>query len=230
MPRRPAAKTKKEPAVGSILQLKIRLLDVSPMIWRRVLVPVTYTLEELHGLIQVAMGWESIHLYRFRIHAVHYGSCDLCISSPRVALEHFRFRKGSKFTYEYDMGSGWRHEVRVEDGIEPQSGHTYPFCADGAHACPPWDCGGPAAYAERRLEAVGFDAMEDIGTLAELVQKVVLDGKTECLDEPDTRWRFEQALERVGARQPFLTTSFSRHTVNARLMQGEHRVLMHQRL
>ena len=61
MLRRSAAKTKKEPAVGSILQLKIRLLDVNPMIWRRVLVPATYTLEELHGVIRVAMGWEPIH-------------------------------------------------------------------------------------------------------------------------------------------------------------------------
>jgi hypothetical protein len=28
------------------------------MIWRRVLVPVAWTLEELHGVIQAAMGWE----------------------------------------------------------------------------------------------------------------------------------------------------------------------------
>jgi hypothetical protein len=40
----------------SILQLKIRLLEVSPMIRRRVLVPESYTLHELHGVIQVAMG------------------------------------------------------------------------------------------------------------------------------------------------------------------------------
>ena len=28
------------------------------MVWRRLLVPDTYTLRELHGVIQVAMGWE----------------------------------------------------------------------------------------------------------------------------------------------------------------------------
>jgi hypothetical protein len=57
---------------GAILQLKIRLLDISPMIWRRVLVPVpaAFTLRELHGVIQVAMGWESLHLYLFQIQAV----------------------------------------------------------------------------------------------------------------------------------------------------------------
>jgi hypothetical protein len=28
------------------------------MVWRRLLVPSRYTLRELHGVIQVAMGWE----------------------------------------------------------------------------------------------------------------------------------------------------------------------------
>jgi hypothetical protein len=95
MPRRPRAKSSpSEPPSGSILQVKIRLLDISPMVWRRLLVPAAFTLEELHGVLQVAMGWEGLHLYRFRIHAVHYGSFELCISSPRVPLDAFRFRKG----------------------------------------------------------------------------------------------------------------------------------------
>jgi len=48
----------------NIFQLKIRLLGISPTIWRRVLVPSSMTLRELHGIIQVAMGWEGIHLYQ----------------------------------------------------------------------------------------------------------------------------------------------------------------------
>ena len=36
------------------------------MVWRRVLVPSSFTLRELHGVIQVAMGWEGIHLYDFQ--------------------------------------------------------------------------------------------------------------------------------------------------------------------
>jgi hypothetical protein len=57
-------------ANGSILQLKIRLLDVSPMVWRRVLVPAAITLKDLHGVFQVVLGWRGLHLYQFRIHAV----------------------------------------------------------------------------------------------------------------------------------------------------------------
>ncbi|MBS4009853.1 MAG: hypothetical protein KGZ72_03765 [Roseovarius sp.] len=35
--------------VCNIVQLKVRLLGISPMIWRRVMVPTTITLRELQG-------------------------------------------------------------------------------------------------------------------------------------------------------------------------------------
>ena len=53
MPRRPA-RARKPDADLPILQLRVRLLDVSPMVWRRLLVPVRTTLQELHGILQVA--------------------------------------------------------------------------------------------------------------------------------------------------------------------------------
>lgn len=84
------------------------------MIWRRVVVPTNMTLHELHGVLQVAMGWESIHLYAFDIYAAQYGSFELTMGSPRVPLAQFAFRKHDKFSYTYDMGDGWAHEVRVE--------------------------------------------------------------------------------------------------------------------
>ncbi|WP_352884702.1 hypothetical protein [Mesorhizobium sp. M0910] len=52
----------------SILQFRIWLHDVSPMVWRRFQVPSTMTPREFHGVLQVAMGWEGIHLYQFVIH------------------------------------------------------------------------------------------------------------------------------------------------------------------
>ncbi|WP_448208257.1 plasmid pRiA4b ORF-3 family protein [Azospirillum sp. sgz302134] len=229
MPRQPPAKNSTaELSSGSILQVKVRLLDVSPMVWRRLLVPAAFTLEELHGVLQVAMGWEGIHLYRFRIHAVHYGSFELGVSSPRVPLDAFRFRKGAKFTYDYDMTALWRHEVRVEGRREPEPGRFYPVCIAGDHTCPPEGCGGPEGYADRRREAVGFDALDDIATIARLVEAVVLDTQTGLLDDPDTRRELEEALDRAKAREPFLADDFSRRTVNQRFRQDEHHVLMHQ--
>ena len=46
------------PGVVGVMQVKVWLLGISPMVWRCVLVRDTCSLRELHGVIQVAMGWE----------------------------------------------------------------------------------------------------------------------------------------------------------------------------
>jgi len=96
-----------EPGSGLILQLKVRLLGLSPMVWRRVLVPEAMSLRELHGVLQAVMGWDGIHLFEFDIRGVGYSSPDLCGESANTLLSTFRFRKGSKFRYIYDMGAWW---------------------------------------------------------------------------------------------------------------------------
>ena len=45
-----------------VLPFRIWLKDVSPMVWRRAQVPSTTTLHEFHGVLQVVVGWEGIHL------------------------------------------------------------------------------------------------------------------------------------------------------------------------
>jgi hypothetical protein len=47
---------------SAILQVKVWLLDISPMVWRRLLVPSNYTLRELHGVIQVGRASTSMIL------------------------------------------------------------------------------------------------------------------------------------------------------------------------
>jgi hypothetical protein len=146
---------------ATILQIKVWLTGISPMVWRRVLVPASFTLRELHGVIQVAMGWDGIHLYDFQLRAVRYGSRELSASSPDVTLAALRFRKGARFIYEYDLNIPWRHEVRVEDRLEPEARKTYPVCTGGGGACPPEDCGGPESFMARRDDRFSFDALED---------------------------------------------------------------------
>lgn len=46
------------PIAGSVVQIKVWLLQLSPMVWRRVLMLIGDTLRDLHGIIQVAMGLE----------------------------------------------------------------------------------------------------------------------------------------------------------------------------
>ena len=119
------------------------------MVWRRLQVPETTTLAELHRVIQVAMGWEDYHLHRFQIHGRDYGGGGFTSgASERVPLSEFAFRPGDTFLYEYDFGDAWEHEVRVEDllGAAPKS--AVPACTGGSRACPPEDSGGPRMYME----------------------------------------------------------------------------------
>jgi hypothetical protein len=98
----------------------------------------------------------------------------------------------------------------------------------GQGACPPEDCGGPEGYQARREEAFSVEAFDDLGTMARLLKAIVLDGRHELLDNEDTRWELEDAVERARERQPFLAEGFSRREVNARFREDEHRRLMHQ--
>src|SRR4051794_32891046 len=81
------------------------------MVWRRVLVPAACTLRELHGVFQVAMGWEGIHLFQFCLRAARYGSWELSASSRDVPLESLRLRTGARFTSESDLNIPGCHEV-----------------------------------------------------------------------------------------------------------------------
>ena len=54
------------------------------------------------------------------------GSLELSASSPEVTLAALRFRKGARFVYEYDLNIPWRHEMRIEDRLEPEATKTYP--------------------------------------------------------------------------------------------------------
>ena len=88
------------PDAPGVVQVKVWLLGISPMVWRRLLVPAACTLRELHGVIQVAMGWEGIHLYQFCLRSRRYGSWEVSASSPDVTLAALKLRHGTRFAYQ----------------------------------------------------------------------------------------------------------------------------------
>lgn len=203
--------------------MKIRLLGISPMIWRRLLVPTSTTLRELHGVLQVAMGWEGIHLFLFDIHAVRYGSFELFAANPDVALQEFGLRENERFSYFYDMGDHWEHEIRVE-AINPPPKKSYPVCIGGSGACPPENCGGPHGYLERRDETESYDAWRDMDIMTGFLEDVVAADAPERKVSDFLNDDVEDAMERIKARQPFLEDKFSRGDVNKRFRAGDHRV------
>lgn len=55
---------KKQP-FSKVYQLKISLCDTKPAVWRKILVPESYTFYDLHVAIQNAMGWTDSHRHCF---------------------------------------------------------------------------------------------------------------------------------------------------------------------
>ena len=187
-------------------------------------------MRELHGVVQLAMGWDGIHLFEFAVRGVRFVGPGLSGPSTDVALSDFRFRRNAKIRYVYDMFCEWEHEIRVEERVSADAGKRYPRCIGGAGACPPEGCGGPDAYYAHREEATGLDAMNDVAVVADTVERVLIDKDSSCLDDDDTRWRLEVAVERLSSHARFLETTFSRGAVNRGFRAGHHRRLMYQQM
>jgi hypothetical protein len=141
-----------------IYQLKITLKRIKPPIWRRILVESDTTLEKLHSIIQIAMGWMDGHLHQFIAGEKTYGephedNTFEVIDERRVRLSQVVKREKARFVYEYDFGDGWQHEILVEKISAPEPDQVYPICVKGKRSCPPEDVGGPWGYANF-LEAI----------------------------------------------------------------------------
>ena len=141
------AKNKSE----EILQIKISLLESSPLIWGRVLVPANFSLKKFHQVIQIVMGWQNSHLYLFLADEVTYSEYELdFVDEPEAKPTTIKlskvFKASNQIIYEYDFGDGWNHQVTLEKTLDQENAYTYPICIGGENACPPEDCGGIRGY------------------------------------------------------------------------------------
>ena len=156
MPKQTKIKTAS--ASAPLYQLKITLKWSQPPIWRRVLVRGDMTLDCLHDVIQLAMGWTDSHMHQFIVGSksacTYYGNTEPAFGSmDGEMLDESRYTVAGiapaarhKFIYEYDFGDGWEHEVVAEKILPPDAGFKHPTCLAGEMACPPEDCGGVPGY------------------------------------------------------------------------------------
>jgi hypothetical protein len=145
-----------------------------------------------------------------------------------VSLAALRIRQGARFVYEYDLNIPWRHGVRIEDLMIPEAGISYPVCIGGHGPCPPEDCANPTAFMSGEVHGFSWEAVEDLETFQEILSRILSEGRSNVLEDEDTRWRLEWALDRTRARERAKGTAFSRRQVNQALSRGAHRELMHQ--
>jgi hypothetical protein len=93
----------------TVYQLKIFILGISPMIWRRFKVHSNSTITDLHYIVQIVMGWTDpqasfageaspanvAHLHRFVIHGKDYGIAQ---KEPSKYHSPFCRRLGVEYT------------------------------------------------------------------------------------------------------------------------------------
>ena len=118
-------------SIDQVAQLKVSLAGFRPAIWRRVLLPATATLGDLHVVIQVLFGWDGDHLHEFTVGKKRY-------ADPFVNLEEtgdedaVRIRDamvpGGSIAYTYDFGACWEHEITLEKTLRRDHSQDYPVC------------------------------------------------------------------------------------------------------
>lgn len=145
--------------------LRVSIQSAEPGIWRRLLVPETITVPELHRVLQTSFGWENRHL--FGIRCVDRLGQPRVIVGPDEAAEDIDAEPASgvalfelldaqqagpaQLEYEYDFGDAWIHLVEVMGPAELPAGAVR--CVDGVNRGPVEDAGGPYGYA-RLIEAL----------------------------------------------------------------------------
>lgn len=140
-----------------VFQFYVELQDSNPLVWRRVAVPAKCSFYKLHMALQGAFGWENCHLFEFS----EKGYLDeLCYGMPydndeqdsefkkidarRAKISRVFKKIGQTYFYIYDFGDNWKHRIVFEEVVVRDM--DFPYCLDGAGACPPEDVGGIDGY------------------------------------------------------------------------------------
>lgn len=129
--------------MNQVYQLKITLAKSKPSIWRRILVPLDFTLNKLHDVIQGCFEWDHSHLYSFEIHGQYVDDEDEQFTQK---LNQLALTVKSKFKYTYDFGDNWVHDILIEKLLPLDGRKKCPLCLSGERAGPPEDSGGIGGY------------------------------------------------------------------------------------
>jgi hypothetical protein len=139
---------------GRDLLLDVTLVGVHPRVFRRLQVPADTRLDELHEILQAALGWSDVHLHLFDIGGVSYTAAgededgEDEDGEDEDEAEHTvgeLVDPDDRFCYVYDFGDEWRHQIVVAGSVAADPAQPGPRCLDGTGATPAEDSGGPSA-------------------------------------------------------------------------------------
>jgi hypothetical protein len=167
-----------------LYQLKIKLNLESHEIWRRVLVPSTYSFRHLHNIIQTVFDWHNSHLHEFVVERAESKDLKILMDGDPETKEYLDFNafeiRQERFVgleeifpaygevlYEYDFGDSWEHKITLENVVK--SNEFRATFVEGIGERPPEDVGGEGGYEEylRIMEDVNHPEHEDMNTWAD---------------------------------------------------------------
>jgi len=147
--------------MSEIARLSVEIDDVTPRVVRCVEVPIDIRLDDLHFVLQIAIGWQNGHPFEFRIGEKAWGLQDSDAESKVGAAERATLADilalGGTFQYDYVFGEDWQHTVRLEARANAATDLRYPHLVSAEGRCPPADIGGPLGY-ETYLRAIADPA------------------------------------------------------------------------
>lgn len=123
--------------------LRISIADSKPRIWRR-LTTKSVSLETLHGIIQLLMGWNDCHLHGYEIRKRRVALPDdgAEVDERTISIAQLFAAKIKRLNYTYDFGDNWRLTISIEESMPADNDVPYPQCVAGQGAPPLEDIGG----------------------------------------------------------------------------------------
>jgi hypothetical protein len=148
--------------IESVLQVKITLKNITPKVWRRLLVNSNFTFEDLNFIIQEAFGWTvgNVHIFRtfdslllvedkmYHVFQLARRYTGLNVQKEdHVCVGEYLHSPGDEVVYLFGVDC-WEHQVFLEQRLKLSCFAIHRRCIDGRRACPPDGCGGAAKYQE----------------------------------------------------------------------------------
>jgi hypothetical protein len=152
-----------------LIQLSIGGIDV----WRRILVPETVTLGELHRIIQTVFGWRSSHNFQFNTETVpgtDDGAApngDELSGGMALDISILDLENRSKLELLYEYGTKWTVRLMILSRNETP-GSKPVRCVAGAGAAPPEFISGPLRFRKVVSALENGNDMERLGARQEL--------------------------------------------------------------
>jgi hypothetical protein len=167
-----------------LYQLKIKINLEGYEIWRRVLVPSTYSFRHLHNIIQSVFDWHNAHLHEFVVESAERKDLKILMDDDPETMEYLDFdafeTRQERFVgleeifptygevvYEYDFGDSWEHTITLEKVVK--SNEFRASFVEGIGERPPEDVGGEGGYEEylRIIEDANHPEHENMKVWAE---------------------------------------------------------------